>query len=77
MNSLDQSVPRYVRCIKPNKIASPDPTKLDEEDVINQLRAASILECVRIRKVGYGYRIGYEDFIEKFWPIMGTNGNVF
>ena len=45
---------------------------LDEEKMKDQLRAGSILEAVRIRKVGYGYRIGYEDFVDKFWPILGT-----
>ena len=39
--------------------------------VEKQLRAGSILEAVRIRKTGYGYRIGYDDFGEKYWPILG------
>ena len=72
MDRLNESVPRYVRCIKPNKVQSANPANLDEQDVSNQLRAASILEAVRIRKVGYGYRIGYEDFSLKFWPILGS-----
>ena len=27
--------------------------------------------AIKIRKVGYGYRISYEDFGEMFWPIIG------
>ena len=36
-----------------------------------QLRAGSILEAVRIRKIGYGYRMEYDDFAEKYWPLLG------
>lgn len=43
----------------------------DDTVVTEQLRAGSILEAVRIRKIGYGYRMEYEDFGEKFWPLLG------
>ena len=65
-------MPRYVRCIKPNAVASSDPSTLNDDSVKEQLRAGSILEAIRIRKIGYGYRISYEDFAEQFWPIIGT-----
>jgi len=43
-----------------------------EDDVVKeQLRAGSILEAVRIRKIGYGYRMSYDDFADQFWPILG------
>lgn len=64
-------MPRYVRCIKPNSIASSLPSDLDEAAVKEQLRAGSILEAVRIRKIGYGYRMSYGDFADQFWPILG------
>ena len=57
-------MPRYVRCIKPNAVASSDPSTLSDDSVKEQLRAGSILEAIRIRKIGYGYRISYEDFAE-------------
>ena len=44
---------------------------MDEASVREQLRAGSILEAVRIRKIGYGYRMEYDDFADKFWPILG------
>ena len=44
---------------------------MDENAVKEQLRAGSILEAVRIRKIGYGYRMQYDDFGTKFWPILG------
>lgn len=63
-------MPRYVRCIKPNSAASPSPDQFDENLVKLQLRASSILEAVRIRKIGYGYRMSYDDFADQFWPIV-------
>ena len=69
--TINESVPRYVRCIKPNGKASSDPADLDEAAVKEQLRAGSILEAIRIRKLGYGYRMSYEDFADQFWPILG------
>ena len=71
MRTLNDSVPRYVRCIKPNSLASSDPMDINEETVKEQLRAGSILEAIRIRKIGYGYRMSYENFAEQFWPILG------
>ncbi len=70
INTIDESVPRYVRCIKPNKIGSSKAADIDTESVQTQLRAASILEAVRIRNMGYGYRIEYQEFADKFWPII-------
>ena len=71
INTINESVPRYVRCIKPNSIASSRPMDMDSDAVKEQLRAGSILEAVRIRKIGYGYRMQYDDFGAKFWPILG------
>ena len=72
MVTLNESVPRYVRCIKPNSITSSNPQDMDETSVQEQLRAGSILEAIRIRKIGYGYRISYDDFAAQFWPILGS-----
>ena len=71
MQTLNDSVPRYVRCIKPNALHSADPEALAEDSVKEQLRAGSILEAIRIRKIGYGYRISYDNFAEVHWPILG------
>lgn len=44
---------------------------MEDHVVKEQLRAGSILEAVRIRKIGYGYRMSYDDFADQFWPILG------
>lgn len=42
-----------------------------DEVVTDQLRAGSMLAAIKIRKVGYGYRISYDDFGEIYWPLIG------
>ena len=44
---------------------------MEEQMVKEQLRAGSILEAIRIRKIGFGYRMEYQSFAELFWPIYG------
>lgn len=69
MEHLNDSAPQYVRCIKPNSTAG---ARVAEDALITQqLRAGSILEAIRIRKIGYGYRMEYEDFADKYWPLVG------
>ena len=60
-----------MRCIKPNKLNSADPSTFEDDKVSGQLRAGSILEAIRIRKVGFGYRMNYDDFADAFWPVLG------
>ena len=45
---------------------------MNDDSVKEQLRAGSILEAIRIRKIGYGYRMSYDSFADQFWPILGT-----
>ena len=68
---INHSTPRYVRCMKPNEVISSSKDDFNDEVVANQLRAGSMLAAIKIRKVGYGYRISYEDFGEIYWPLIG------
>jgi|ERR1719237_520144 len=70
---INHSTPRYVRCMKPNGVMSAEPKAFDEPIVSNQLRAGSILAAIQIRKVGYGYRISYNDFGEQYWTLFGEH----
>ena len=72
IKSLNESVPRYVRCLRPNSKASPKPEDFDSNLVCEQLKSAGMLEAIRIRKIGYGYRENHEDFVAKFCPLLGS-----
>lgn len=54
----------FVRCVKPN------PTKtagsFDKGMVLTQLKYSGMLETVRIRKAGFGSRMSFIDFYDRY-----------
>jgi hypothetical protein len=68
MDTLSQSQPYFIRCIKSN--TSLTPQHFDETMVLRQLRYTGMLETVRIRKAGYAIRHTFEDFKQSYWPIF-------
>lgn len=71
ISTLSEANPVFVRCIKPNSEKSP--MEFCSVEVRNQLRCAGLLECIRIRKAGYGVRRDFEEFVKKFGVIGGKN----
>eukprot|EP01041_Mallomonas_annulata_P001711 gene1711-3313_t len=63
-DTLDNTQPHFVRCIKPNNKKLPD--KLDAVLTLNQLRCAGMMEAVRIRQQGYAVRQPHDDFFQKY-----------
>ncbi|XP_075385245.1 myosin-IIIb [Tenrec ecaudatus] len=57
--------PHFVRCIKPNGERAA--LKFCRERVLTQLRAAGILETVRIRRRGFSHRILFEEFVKRYY----------
>ncbi|CAK0796130.1 unnamed protein product, partial [Prorocentrum cordatum] len=64
VDDLNQTNPRYIRCIKPN--ANKAPHEFDSVDVQRQLRCAGMLESIRIRRAGYSVRRPFKDFYNRF-----------
>jgi myosin-9 len=64
METLNQSNPFFVRCIKSNgdKIAN----HFDDVLVLLQLRYTGMLETVRIRQSGYSVRLSFDEFIQHY-----------
>ena len=60
METLSQSKPFFVRCIKSN--LDKRPLKFDDSIVLRQLRYTGMLATVRIRQSGYSYRVTHEAF---------------
>ena len=60
MSTLNQTLPHYIRCIKPNTTSQPD--VMDSQYVVSQLRACGVLETIQISAAGFptkwvdGYR---------------------
>ena len=61
---LDSAHCSFVRCIKPNTLASPD--AFDVEHVTSQLRCAGVVEAVKVSRAGYPVRVPYARFAEDF-----------
>ena len=61
---LDECVPHFIRCVKPN--AQLLPGRFDKSLVLQQLRCCGVLEVVRIAKAGYPTRFHREEFAERF-----------
>ncbi len=56
--------PHFVRCIRPNKHKIPG--FFDSETVSLQLKYTGVLETTKIRRLGYSYRITFDEFIRRY-----------
>ncbi|KAL0687024.1 hypothetical protein Bca4012_086701 [Brassica carinata] len=64
METLNETEPHYVRCVKPNSLNRPQ--KFENPSVLHQLRCGGVLEAVRISLAGYPTRRYYSDFLDRF-----------
>eukprot|EP00038_Savillea_parva_P014489 m.11130 g.11130 ORF g.11130 m.11130 type:complete len:1020 (+) comp2818_c0_seq1:31-3090(+) len=68
MENMGKCQPHFVRCIKPN--TKQKALDWDEELVTRQLRYSGVLETVRIRKLGYSFRMHFGDFVKQYNNIV-------
>uniref|UniRef100_A0A3P8VPC6 G protein subunit beta 5 n=1 Tax=Cynoglossus semilaevis TaxID=244447 RepID=A0A3P8VPC6_CYNSE len=68
METLNATIPHYVRCIKPNdeKI----PFEYDSRRVVQQLRACGVLETIHISAQSYPSRWTYIEFYSRYSILM-------
>ncbi len=85
LNSLIAELSRtdthYIRCIKPNE--SKKPLSFHSVNVKQQLTYSGVLEAVKIRKLGYPFRLSHQAFVDRYGKILiskgitiGTSGNL-
>nr|XP_046196868.1 unconventional myosin-IXAa-like [Oncorhynchus gorbuscha] len=68
METLGQSEPYFVKCIRSN--AEKLPLRFNEGLVLRQLRYTGMLETVRIRQSGYSIKYTFQDFIRHFRVLL-------
>jgi myosin heavy subunit len=73
MSLLDQTLPAYVRCIKPNPEKLP--RKFANKDVLGQMNCNNILETVRLRQQGWASRRKFDFFYSKNWILDPSLGH--
>ncbi|XP_041650905.1 unconventional myosin-IXAa-like isoform X10 [Cheilinus undulatus] len=73
METLDQSEPYFVKCIRSN--AEKLPLRFNDSLVLRQLRYMGMLETVRIRQSGYSIKYTFQEFVRHFHVLLprGTN----
>ncbi|CAD8075420.1 unnamed protein product [Paramecium sonneborni] len=72
---LNKSLPKYIRCIKPNNTKTA--FEFDAQEVRRQMRCAGLLEAIQIRKAGYEIRLNHLDFMKKYrYLIKGKPSNI-
>ncbi|GKV00049.1 hypothetical protein SLEP1_g12804 [Rubroshorea leprosula] len=64
METLNQTEPHYIRCVKPNSLNRPQ--KFENQSILHQLRCGGVLEAVRISLAGYPTRKTYSEFVDRF-----------
>ncbi|XP_040025325.2 unconventional myosin-IXAa isoform X6 [Gasterosteus aculeatus] len=68
METLGQSEPYFVKCIRSN--ADKLPLRFNDDLVLRQLRYTGMLETVRIRLSGYNIKYSFKDFIHHFSVLL-------
>ena len=64
MDTLNQTEPHYVRCIKPNEVKKAD--VFDANLVLLQLRYAGVFDAVTIRQQGFPFRWPHDVFFKRY-----------
>ena len=68
IRSLKSSSPHYIRCIKTNSLHQP---KVFHAGLVSrQLSCSGLHDVVRLRKEGYSYRLGHQEFVKRFFPLL-------
>jgi myosin heavy subunit len=70
VSDLEETMPHYIRCLKPNLKKSPN--SFDPGEVLRQLRYAGMMEAIRIRREGYALREGHESFYDRFHMLLNS-----
>ncbi|KAK7345799.1 hypothetical protein VNO77_16410 [Canavalia gladiata] len=63
MDTLNQTEPHYIRCVKPNTLLKP--CIFENMNVIQQLRSGGVLEAVRIKCAGFPTHWTFHAFITR------------
>lgn len=68
---IDETVPHYVRCLKPNDDLMPG--FFEPKNVVEQLRCNGVLEAVRVSRAGYPTRYPHDVFLARYTILGGSD----
>lgn len=64
MERMGKCEPQFVRCLKAT--SNKKPLTWEDDLVTRQLRYAGVLETIKIRKLGYSFRMDFASFVKKY-----------
>ncbi|RLN94229.1 hypothetical protein BBJ28_00018826, partial [Nothophytophthora sp. Chile5] len=67
LETLQQTNPHYVRCLKPNDGCKAGVYERDR--VLNQLRCNGVMEAVRVARAGYPIRLPHDEFVARYFSL--------
>ncbi|OWZ13170.1 Myosin [Phytophthora megakarya] len=67
LETLQQTNPHYVRCLKPNELCKAGIYERDR--VLNQLRCNGVMEAVRVARAGYPIRLPHNEFVARYFSL--------
>jgi len=70
IESVAQTDPHYIRCLKPNDAAKPK--MLTRKRLTEQLRYGGVLEAVRVARAGYPVRLAHEQYFQRYRMLLPT-----
>jgi myosin-5 len=70
METLRQTNPHYIRCIKPNQ--SKVAFEFEAQNVLGQLIACGVLETIKISRAGYPSKQLYNDFVNRYYLLVSS-----
>ena len=70
---IDETVPHYIRCLKPNDDLAPD--FFEPKNIVEQLRCGGVLEAVRVSRAGYPTRYPHDIFLARYYILGDSKDN--
>ncbi|MES1911902.1 MAG: hypothetical protein MHM6MM_004262, partial [Cercozoa sp. M6MM] len=68
MAALNATACNYIRCVKPND--EKKALKFTPKNCFEQLTYAGVFEAVKIRKLGFPFRLTYKEFAARYCPVV-------
>ncbi|KAI8899112.1 P-loop containing nucleoside triphosphate hydrolase protein [Globomyces pollinis-pini] len=71
MDTLRETNPHYIRCIKPNQAKAP--FEFEAHNVLGQLEACGVLETIKISRAGYPSKQTYAEFANHYYYLVHSS----
>jgi myosin-5 len=71
METLRQTEPHYIRCIKPNQ--SKVAFEFEAQNVLGQLVACGVLETIKISRAGFPSKQKYDEFVNRYYFLVKSS----